>query len=276
MTTRHPLGLALTIRAFPTLLKVGLAEAVAYRAEMVVWMLTTTMPLVNLALWHTVAERGPIGGFGQPQLVAYFLASFVVRQLTGSWVVWEMNSEIRGGRLSMRLLRPIHPLFAYMAENLAALPMRIAMSVPIMVLAWVLAGGERFNHDPVVWLYAIAATIGAWLIMFLSMAIMGSLAFFMESSTSLVYVWQALFFALSGYLFPLEFLAKHAPGVMNALHALPFYYQNGFPIELILGHHGRAAAVHGLGVMGLYVLGLFALLQLTWRLGIRRWNAFGA
>jgi hypothetical protein len=52
--------------------------------------------------------------------------------------------------------------------------------------------------------------------------------------------------------------------------------QNGFPIELILGHHGRAAALHGLGVMGLYVAGLLALLQLVWRLGIGRWNAYGA
>ncbi|HEY3355972.1 MAG TPA: ABC-2 family transporter protein [Polyangia bacterium] len=269
-------GLALTIRAFPTLLKIGLAEAVAYRAEMIIWALTTTMPLVNLALWHTVAARGPIGGFGQPELIAYFLASFVVRQLTGSWVVWEMNGEIRSGRLSMRLLRPIHPLFAYMAENLAALPMRMAMSLPVLVLAFFLAGASRFNHDPAVWLMALAAVVGAWMIMFLSMSIMGSLAFFMESSTSLVYVWQALFFALSGYLFPLEFLQTHAPRVMNALHALPFYYQSGFPIELILGHHGRTAALHGLGVMALYVAGLYGLLALVWRAGIRRWNAFGA
>jgi len=32
------------LRAVPTLMKVGFAEAVAYRAEMVVWVLATTMP----------------------------------------------------------------------------------------------------------------------------------------------------------------------------------------------------------------------------------------
>ena len=37
-------------RAFPTLLKIGFAEALAYRAEMLVWMLTSTMPLVSITL----------------------------------------------------------------------------------------------------------------------------------------------------------------------------------------------------------------------------------
>ena len=31
-------GVRLWVRAFPTLLRIGLAEALAYRAEMLVWM----------------------------------------------------------------------------------------------------------------------------------------------------------------------------------------------------------------------------------------------
>jgi ABC-2 type transport system permease protein len=38
-------------RLYPQLLRTGFAEAVAYRAEFVVWMMTTTLPLVMLALW---------------------------------------------------------------------------------------------------------------------------------------------------------------------------------------------------------------------------------
>ena len=44
-----------TLKALPTLLRVGLAAAVAYRAELFVWLLSTNMPLVMLALW----ERAP-------------------------------------------------------------------------------------------------------------------------------------------------------------------------------------------------------------------------
>jgi len=38
--------------AYPALLRVGLQEAIAYRAEFIVWMLSMTMPLVAITLDH--------------------------------------------------------------------------------------------------------------------------------------------------------------------------------------------------------------------------------
>ena len=118
------MSLPATARALPSLFKVGFSEAVAYRAEFLVWMLSTTMPLIMLALWSAVAREGPVGRFGEKEFVAYFLATFIVRQLTGSWAAWQMNFEIRQGTLAMRLLRPIHPMITYAVENLAAQPLR--------------------------------------------------------------------------------------------------------------------------------------------------------
>src|SRR5215831_15107267 len=89
------MSLAKSVRALPTLFKVGFLEAVAYRAELLVWVLSTTMPLIMLALWSAVAREAPVGRFGQMDFVAYFLATFIVRQLTGAWVAWEMNWEVR-------------------------------------------------------------------------------------------------------------------------------------------------------------------------------------
>ena len=57
------MSLRATLKAYPTLLRVGVAEAVAYRAEMFVWVLATTMPLISLALWNAVAREAPVGRF---------------------------------------------------------------------------------------------------------------------------------------------------------------------------------------------------------------------
>jgi hypothetical protein len=46
---------------------------------MIVWVLATTMPVVMLALWTSVADGGPVGRYGRPQFIAYFLATFAVR-----------------------------------------------------------------------------------------------------------------------------------------------------------------------------------------------------
>jgi ABC-2 type transport system permease protein len=265
-----------TLRAYPTLLRVGFAEAIAYRAEMLVWMLTNTMPLVNLALWHAVARSGPIGGFGQQDLVAYFLGALLVRQVTGSWVLWEMSRDIRTGALSMRLLRPVHPLIAYSAENLSALPLRAGLVVPIVAVAIALAPGARLGHDPVEWALLPAALVGAWLITFLTMTMMGTLGFFIEQSASVFEVWLALYFSLSGYLFPLEFFAARAPWVVRAARALPFYAMNGFPIELMLGLRTRAEALRSLALEWAYVAAFLVATAALWRAGMKRYNAYGA
>ena len=76
------------------MLRVGVAEVVAYRAEFLIWILTTNMPLVMLALWSAVAMEGPVGRFGQKEFVAYYIATLIVRLLTSSWVVWQINMDI--------------------------------------------------------------------------------------------------------------------------------------------------------------------------------------
>ena len=270
------LALRATLRAYPTMLRVGLAEAIAYRAETIVWMLTNTMPLVNLALWSAVARNNPIGNFQQKDLVAYFLAALIVRQLTGSWVLWELSREIRMGLLSMRLLRPIHPLFAYSAENLAALPLRAGFAVPLALIVLAVSGVGRLAHDPLIWLILLCAIIGAWLITYFSMIMMGALGFFIEQSISVFELWLAAFFTLSGYLFPLDFLAAHAPRVMHIAKLLPFYVMNGYPVELMLGLHDRASALSILGLQWTYVVVLGTGAILAWNAGMKRYNAYGA
>ena len=139
---------ARAMRAFPTLLRIGVAEVVAYRAEFLVWILTTNMPLVMLALWHAVAADGPVGRFDQTQFTAYYLGVLVVRLATSNWMAWQMSMEIRDGTLSTKLLRPIHPMYTYAADHLAAIPMRILVVSPIVAGLIVTSWGRLVRHDP--------------------------------------------------------------------------------------------------------------------------------
>jgi hypothetical protein len=126
-------------RAFPTLLRIGLAEAVAYRAELVIWVLTATAPLISMFIWDRVAEEGPLGGWGQGEMARYFLLTLIVRHITSAWVVWELNENIRTGGLSPMLLRPMHPLVFFVAQNLAAMPLRAVILAPLIVGVLVVA-----------------------------------------------------------------------------------------------------------------------------------------
>ena len=69
---------------------------VAYRAEFIIWVLTTNMPLLMMGLWSAVAADAPVGRFGTTEFVAYYLGALIIRLVTNSWLVW-MCDDMTGG-----------------------------------------------------------------------------------------------------------------------------------------------------------------------------------
>jgi ABC-2 type transport system permease protein len=269
------------LRAYPQLLRIGLSEMVAYRAEFLVWILTTNMPLVMMALWNAVAADGPIGRLGQKEMRLYFLATLVVRILTSSWMVWELTMDIRGGKLASRLLRPLHPLLAYSAQHLAAVPLRLLVVSPVVVILLLVMGQSGGISGAPLWpllepqrlLILVASLAGAWLLLFFSMVIIGSLAMFVDSALSVFELWLGIHFVLSGYLVPIELIP--AAWAHAAARALPFWYSLGFPVETAVGMLDLGAAAHALGVQWLYVAVFALAANAVWRAGMRRFVAFG-
>lgn len=257
------------LRAYPTLLRVGFAEALAYRAELIIWMLTTTMPLVSLALWSAVSRNAPLGRFGPKEFVGYFLAALIVRQITGCWLVWEMNQEIKQGTLSQKLLKPIHPLWVYSASNLAAVPLRAALCLPVLVAAIHYA---ELTTNPVLIGVFLLSLVGAWCINFFAMALVGSLAFYVESSTGIFELWMITFMVLSGYVIPLELFPSWAREIANVL---PFRYTLGFPVEVLTGLLDVHTALKQLAMQWLQAAIIAASGILAFRAGVRRFGAYG-
>ncbi|TMA25543.1 MAG: ABC transporter permease [Deltaproteobacteria bacterium] len=259
------------LKAFPQLLRTGFAEAVAYRAEFLIWMFSTNMPLVMLALWAAVARSGPVGSYTQKGFAAYYLAALLVRLLTGSWVVWEMTMEIRQGTLALRLLRPIHPLLAYSAENLAAVPMRGIVAIPLIVIfLWNVR--DQLGGDPILWTILAPALLGSWLLTFLVMSIIGTLGLWFESASSLFEAWLGISAILSGYLIPLDLFPA---AVREVALVLPFRFLLSFPVELVLGRVDRWHALALLVAQWGYVAAALLATRLVWRSGLRRYAAYG-
>ncbi|QSQ13302.1 ABC transporter permease [Myxococcus landrumensis] len=261
------------LRAMPTMLRVGFAESVAYRAEMFVWVLSTTMPLVNMVLWMAVAKHSPVGQYGQADFVSYFLATFAVRQLTSAWAAWIINWEVKQGTLAMRLLRPISPLWAYMFDNIAGFPLRLVVAVPVVVLSVVLVGADKaVPQHAWQWGLFLLAVLGGWAITFLANVAMGALSLFTDSSQKTMEVWMVLFFVCSGYMYPVELLPD---GLRAVINWLPFRYQMGLPVELMTGAHDLPTALGLLARQWAWVLGMGTLALGIWKYGVRRFAAFG-
>ncbi|MCB9797327.1 MAG: ABC-2 family transporter protein [Alphaproteobacteria bacterium] len=261
------------LRAFPALLRIGFAESVAYRAEMIIWFLAVTTPVIMMFVWDRVAEGGPVGGLDQQDLGRYFLAMIAVRQFTGAWVVWELNYQIRDGSLNSWLIKPMHPLWFSAARNLAAHPFRLVVLVPLfaMLLLW--------RPELAFWpgwgtlaLTALSVAV-AWGIGFAFQVAFGALAFFLKQSNGVWALWFGAYMLLSGYVFPIRL----APGWMQpVLLALPFRFQLAVPVEILTGMlTGTEAASAFLGQL-LWLAVSVGVAATTWRFGVGRYEAVGS
>jgi ABC-2 type transport system permease protein len=265
-------ALSRTFRALPTLLRIGVAETVAYRAEFLVWVLTTTQPLIMLGLWTSVAREQPFAGYSSDKFVAYFLASLVVRQLTGNWVAWQMSEEVRSGAMAMRLLRPLHPFVAYATSHAAAIPFRSFVALPVAVVLLASSGRAGLTTDPVQLAALVPSILLAWLVSFAFQFAIGALAFFLTQTMALGNLYFGLYSLLSGYLMPLDLLPAQ---VRAAARWLPFRGMLSTPVDLMtksLGHGDVALLLAGQAAWTAIML---ALALVLWRAGVKRFESVG-
>lgn len=261
------------LRALPTLARVSTSDHIAYRAEMTIWILTSTLPLFMLALWNAVVQDGQIAGFGQPEMARYFTATLVVRQLTGVWVMWELSYNIRTGRLSSQLLRPLHPLFMHGVWMVTALPFRVLILSPIVLalVAW--------RPDLLAWpgwdglaLFVLSTSL-AFCMSFLIQCWFGTLSFWLDKSDGLFGVWFSTWMVASGYIAP---LALFPPWARHLLDLLPFRGMLSVPVEILGGFIRPADAWPYIAVQAGWTLVMIALVHVTWQRGVRRYGAYGA
>jgi ABC-2 type transport system permease protein len=259
-----------TIAAVPTLLRVAFSEIVAYRAEMVIWVLSATLPLVMLGLWNAAAADGPLAGYGQAEFARYFTVTLLVRHLTSVWLAWELNMMIRQGSLSPWLLRPVSYLWWNLAEALAAWPMRILVLIPMLGILAFWRPEVLFCPDLLHLLLGSFSILLGLLVQYCIHCVFGMLAFWFDQSLGLLQGWFAVWSILSGYLVPMALLP---PAVQTAAHYLPFRATLGVPVEILLGAPDPGWEV------------LYQLIWLTilagmargmWAAGLRRYGAFGA
>lgn len=257
--------------AFPTLLRVGWAGIVAYRAEMIIWILTATLPLVMLALWNAAAANGPIGAYGQTEFTRYFAINLVVRQLTGCWVMWELNYLIRTGGLSSWLLRPLNPLAYNLAETVAAIPFRLVVLLPLVgaMLWW--RPEIAFAPTPLAVAQFAVSVAMAFLLTFCIQCLFGVLCFWFEQSLGMFQAYFAVWAILSGYFLPADLLPAW---LASASAWLPFHASLGAPIDILMGVD--PTPLRTLGVQGAWILAVGLAVRGLWAAGVRRYGAYGA
>ena len=258
------------IRKARVLLSSYYAYMLEYRAELFLWALSGSLPLILMGVWIEAAQGGQFG-LGPLDFARYFLAVFIIRQFTVVWVIYEFEKEVVEGRLSPRLLQPLDPVWhhvaSHLSERLARLPFALALVALFFALYpqafWVPRLGNL--------LLFVIAMILAFALLFAIQDTFAILAFWTERANAIENFWFLFYLFFSGMIAPLEMFPEP---VREVVQWTPFPYLIHFPAALLIGL--PVEVMRGFLVMLGWGLLFFVLNRWLWRRGLKQYSGMGA
>ncbi len=263
----------LVLRTYPGLLRAAVAQTLAYRAQLVIWVIGGIFPLVLLTVWLSVAdEQGATAGWTRADFISYYVAVTVVFQIVNTHVVWPWDRDLRSGDLSFRLLRPLPPVHHYIADDVGHRLVTATGLVPLFVIAAVWFDAVRYPVGPgtaALALLAVLAGYGLAVAMALAFAM---IAFWSTQVGNLYMLWWGGGAFLSGLIAPVSLL----PEPLRSLAVFsPFRSTLDFPVQLAMGRLSGAETLLGFAVTAVWLLVFVILHRLLWRHGVVHYQAVG-
>lgn len=263
------------LRVYRALLLAGFQQAAAYRIQSLLWMLFSIIrPVVFLAAWVAVAtaQGGSIAGYTVGDFAAYYICLTLVSQITMAWNSHEFEYEVSQGKLSAKLLRPLHPLHYSVVDNLVfkitTLPVLGAILVAVS-----LSFGARYRTEPWHLVVFVPSVLLAAALLFVFNWIIASLAFWATRMRTANTLFQRASFVFAGQIAPIGLV----PVWLQALsYGLPFWYMQGAPTEILRGGVTPERAALILAGQAAWLVATYVVFRLVWRRGVRAYSAVGA
>ncbi len=263
------------IRAYRALLIAGFQHAAQYRVSLFLYVFFSLLrPIIFLAAWAAVvaARGGSVGSFGVPDFAAYYIGVTIVLHLSTSWNAYEFEFQIRQGRLSPLLLRPLHPIHYAVVENIVWKVFTAGALIPAIV-AIALTFSARFPAEPWHYLLFVPSLLLAAALRFVFGWVVSSSAFWITRMSALNTFSERIGFIFAGQIAPLALL----PGPLQAIaYALPYAYMLGVPVDILRGATTLEQSLVLMGGQALWLAAAYAVLQVVWRAGLRQYSAVGA
>jgi ABC-2 type transport system permease protein len=253
-----------------TLLWVYYAYMVEYRAELILWVLAGSLPIILMGVWIQAAQNGQFG-LTPVDFARYFLAVFLVRQFTVVWVIWEFEKQVVEGKLSSRLLQPLDPVWHHISSHLSERVARMPFALLLVILFFVL-------YPQTFWLpsfsnlllFAVSVML-AFALRFVIQYTLAMFAFWTERASALENFWFLFYLFLSGIIAPLEVFPEPVKAIVLLT---PFPYLINFPASVLVGV--PVDVTRGFLAMIGWFLVFLGVNRLLWRRGLKQYSGMGA
>jgi ABC-2 type transport system permease protein len=253
-----------------TILLVHYAHMLEYRAEIFLWALSNSLPIILMGVWLEASQKSDFG-LSSINFARYFFSVFLIRQFTTIWVIWEFEREVVEGKLSFHLLQPLDPVWHHVARHLAEKMTRIPLIIAFIGLFFLL-------YPEAIWLpgfynllFGAITIVLAFILRFIIQYVFAMLAFWTERASAIQQFWFLFYIFLSGSIAPLEVFPDN---VRQIIEWTPFPYLMHFPAALLIGL--PVNMVHSILIMIAWTIVFYFLNRWLWRKGLKQYSGMGA
>lgn len=256
------------------MMKIAIVVQFQYRVANYFYMIgMIAEPVIYLVVWSTIAraQGGSVGGYTPGQFAAYYIVWTLVRNMNIVFTPYGWEWRIQRGQLSGELLRPVHPIHGDIAYFAGWKIVVIVLWIPLAAILS-LAFQPEFTVNGWGVLAFFFAIWGAYLIRTMLLSLLGMITFWTTRVSAIYEMYFALELLLSGRMVPMSLMPQW---VQSLAGTMPFQWTFFFPIESLIGNMSPVQLLNGLGMQLLWI-GIGALmLNLIWKVGIRRYSAVG-
>ncbi|MDX2035908.1 MAG: ABC-2 family transporter protein [Isosphaeraceae bacterium] len=274
----YPRGFLASLRKYGRICRASLVERLTYRVDFMLGILFRFLPmLTTILLWKAIyagASSDRINGFSYREMIAYLLLTNISRMFSSMpGLAGGVARDIRDGAIKRYLIQPIDMIGYLVAYRIAhKISYIITSAVPYAILFWICRDNFDGLPDPLTLLAWFASLVMAFVVGFFFEVSVGMVGFWIGEVTSILYIVMTLNFFISGHMLPLDLLPEPW---FRILTLLPFQYMAYFPAVVFQGKiHGPALA-WGLAGQFAWAVAFILIARGLFRLGLRRYSAFG-
>lgn len=266
------------IRKYFNIFRASLTERISYRGDFLVGTVLRFLPMVTtMLLWQAIyvgSGQDELSSYTYHDMIAYLLLVHISRMFSSMpGLANGMARDIRDGSLKKYLLQPIDMISYLLSYRLAHKTAYIVTScLPYALLFFLCRSFFPGWPEPTRLVAYVVSLFLAFLVGFFFECCIGMIGFWFLEVTSLLYVVNTLNFFVSGQMFPIELLPDQW---VTVLKALPFQYLAFFPAAVFLGKVDDADLLPALLAEAGWVLAFGLLSRGLFRIGLRRYSAYG-
>jgi ABC-2 type transport system permease protein len=223
--------------------------------------------VIFVYFWRAVyADQATISGLTLNQTLNYILLAQIILPVVVTRLILEIGFQLREGRISIELLRPIDLQARYYIENIAFMSINLIVKTPLLVIAWYFFG-LQLPSQPAIWMAFFLTLYLGYAVIFFFDWIFASLAFYTTEVWGLNVVRDGVALFFSGALVPLSML----PAWLQALaSAMPFAQALYVPVSILSGITPLEQVPNLLLIQIAWIIGLGVVSRIIFNLALRK------